>query len=143
MKTLIQNRKARYDYEFLDTYNAGIQLFGSEAKAIRAGLASVVDAFCYFNNGELFIKNFIIQSNSKFFEHEPNRDRKLLLTKKELRKLENNLDKHLTIIPLSLFLNDRGLIKCEIALSKGKKNYDKREALKLKESKNQMKNYDI
>jgi SsrA-binding protein len=147
MKSLIQNRRARFDYEFLDKYNAGLQLFGSEVKAIRLGEASVVDGFCYFVDNELFIKNFIIRSNSKFFEHDPNRDKKLLLNKKELKKIKNKMDKHLTIVPISIFLNERGKIKCEIAVSRGKKNYDKKSATRereiIKETKKEIKHYEI
>ncbi len=134
MKTLIQNKKAKFDYEFLDKYDAGLQLLGSEVKAIRAGEANIVDSFCYFVEGELFITNFIIRSNSKFFEHEPNRLKKLLLNKKELRKIESKLEKHLTIVPVSIFVNDRGKIKCEIAVSRGKKNYDKKKQIKEHET---------
>jgi SsrA-binding protein len=142
MKTLIQNRKARFDYEFLDKYDAGLQLLGSEVKAIRAGEASVVDAFCYFVKGELFITNFLIRSNSKFFEHDPNRPKKLLLNKKELRKIQSKLEKHMTIVPVSIFLNDRGKIKCEIAVSRGKKNYDKKKTILEREClKNSLKEY--
>jgi len=142
MKTLIENRKARFDYEFLDKYNAGLQLLGSEVKAIRAGEASVVDAFCYFVKDELFITNFLIRSNNKFFEHDPNRLKKLLLNKKELRKIQSKLEKHMTIVPVSIFLNDRGIIKCEIAVSRGKKNYDKKKTILERESlKNSLKEY--
>ena len=141
MSTLILNRKARFDYEFLDKFTAGVQLVGSEVKAIKAGEVSIVDAFCYFQDGELYLKNLSVTSKDKFFEHDPNRDKKLLLKKKELTKLYNKLEKHLTIIPVALFLNARNLIKCEIALAKGKKLHDKRESLKAKDVKKELKEY--
>lgn len=133
-KTLIQNRKARFDYEFLDTYQAGIKLVGSEAKAIKNGEASVTDAFCYFKDGELYLKNFLIKSKDKFFEHDPARDKKLLLRGKELTKIQNTMEKHLTIVPVVFYLTDRNLIKCDIAIAKGKKNYDKRDSIKAKDA---------
>lgn len=132
--SLLTNRKAKFDYEFLDKYNAGIQLYGSEVKAIKNGRASLVDAFCYISNGELFIKNFNITSLSNFFEHDSNRDKKLLLKSKEIDKIKNSLDKHLTIVPVSIYLNERNKIKCEIAVARGKKNYDKRETIKKRDA---------
>jgi SsrA-binding protein len=132
--SLLTNRKAKFDYEFLDKYNAGIQLYGSEVKAIKSGRASLVDAFCYISKGELFIKNFNITSLSNFFEHESNRDKKLLLKSKEIDKIKNSLDKHLTIVPVSIYLNERNKIKCEIAVARGKKNYDKRETIKKRDA---------
>jgi SsrA-binding protein len=143
MSTLILNRKAKFDYEFLDKYNAGIQLLGSEVKAIKRGEANVVDAFCYFNGNELFIKNFVIRSNDKFFEHDPNRDKKLLLKRQELNRIKNKLEKHLTIVPVVFYLSERNKIKVEIAIAKGKKNHDKRESIKAKEAKKEMTNYEI
>lgn len=130
---LIANRKAKFDYEFIDKYSAGIVLSGSEVKAIRDGRATLVDAFCYISNGELFIKNFNISTTNSFFGHDPNRDKKLLLKSKEISKIKNSLDKHLTIVPIGIHANDRNKIKCEIAVAKGKKNYDKREAIKKKD----------
>lgn len=138
MAVLTTNRKAWFDYTFLETYKAGISLLGSEVKAIKAGRTSIVDAFCYFANGELFLKNLIIQADDKFFQHDPNRDKKLLLKKKELKALERDLDKHLTIIPINIYTTDRNLIKCEIALAKGKKNYDKRQDIKERDLKKQL-----
>lgn len=143
MSTLILNRKAKFDYEFLERYTAGIVLVGSEAKAIKNGQASVVDAFCYFNGNELFIKNFTVQSKDKFFEHEPNRDKKLLLKKQELKRIKNTMEKHLTIVPIVFFLSDRNKIKCEIAIARGKKNHDKRETIKAKDAQKELKNYAI
>ena len=132
--SLLTNRKAKFDYEFLDKYSAGIQLYGSEVKAIKSGRASLVDAFCYISKGELFIKNFNITSLSNFFEHDSNRDKKLLLKSKEIDKIKNSLDKHLTIVPVSIYLNERNKIKCEIAVARGKKNYDKRETIKKRDA---------
>ena len=142
MNTLLLNRKAKYEYEFLDKYTAGVQLFGSEVKAIKNGSASLVNAFCYFVGKELFVKNFNITSKNSFFEHIPERDKKLLLKKKELRKIQNTLEKHFTIVPISFFLNERGLIKCEIAIARGKKTHDKRNSIKENEAKRELKNYE-
>jgi SsrA-binding protein len=141
MSTLITNRKARFDYEFLEKYSAGIQLYGSEVKAIKDGRVSLADAFCYINKDELYIKNFLITSDSLFFQHEPNRDKKLLLKKREITKIKNSLDKHLTIVPVSFYINDRNKIKCEIAVAKGKKNYDKRETIKKRDIEREIKSY--
>lgn len=137
----IRNKKASFDYEFLDTYTAGIVLTGTEIKSIRAGKAGLVDSFCLFEGGELWAKG--IHINEYFYgsynNHIPARDRKLLLTKKELRKLARSLaDPGTTIVPTSLFINERGLAKLKIALAKGKKEYDKRQSLKEKDDKRQM-----
>ena len=134
----IRNKKASFDYEFLDTYTAGIVLTGTEIKSIRAGKAGLVDSFCLFERGELWAKG--IHINEYFYgsynNHIPSRDRKLLLTKKELRKLERGLaTPGTTIVPTSLFINERGLAKVKIALAKGKKEYDKRESIKEKDMK--------
>jgi len=138
---LLTNRKAKFDYEFLDRYNAGIQLYGSEVKAIKGGRVSVADAFCYINNGELYLKNFNITSDNKFFEHDSNRDKKLLLKKREIIKIKDSMDKHLTIVPVYFYLNERNKIKCEIAVARGKKNYDKRETIKKRDVEREIKNY--
>jgi SsrA-binding protein len=129
---LIKNRKASFDYFFLDEYIAGIQLYGSEVKSIKAGKISMVDAFCYLEKNEVYIKglNIVPMGN---FSHEPTRVRKLLLKKKEILKIERDLDTGITIIPITLFSNERGKIKIRIALSKGKKNYDKRSSDREKE----------
>ena len=137
----IRNKKASFDYELLDKYTAGIVLTGTEIKSIRAGKAGLTDSFCLFENGELWVKGMNI--NEYFYgsynTHLPNRDRKLLLTKKELRKLARGLnDPGTTIVPTSLFINERGLAKVNIALAKGKKEYDKRQSLKEKDDKRQM-----
>ena len=129
----IINRKVKFEYEFLDTYIAGIQLIGTEMKPIRNGKVSLVDSFCFFNNNELFLKNAVINNDGTAFTHTPNRDRKLLLKKKEINKLQRDLTDGLTIIPYKLFINSKGFVKVEIILGKGKKNYDKRETIKKRD----------
>lgn len=135
----IKNRKARFQYEILDKYIAGIVLKGTEIKAIREGKATIAESFCEFNDHqELFVVNMNIQeySHASAFSHESRTARKLLLNRSELKKLEKEIKTTgLTIIPLRLFTNDRGLAKLEIALCRGKKEYDKREAIKKRESK--------
>lgn len=133
----IKNRRATFDYEILERYVAGIQLAGTEIKSIRGSHVSLVDSFCYFNRGELFVKGMRVSEYfyGTFSNHRPDRERKLLLQKKELRKLERKIKENgLTIIPLRLFINDRGFAKLEIALARGKKQYDKRESLKEKDA---------
>jgi SsrA-binding protein len=130
MKTHITNKKAKFEYFFERTENAGMVLFGSEVKAIRNGKCSLVDAFCSFENEELFIRGMNIPNEGNAFTHEPTRSRKLLLKRKELNKLEKDLIKGLTIIPYRIFENDYGLLKIEISLAKGKKLYDKRSTIK-------------
>ena len=132
----IKNRKASFEYQFIDKYLAGIQLRGSEIKSIREGKVSLQEAYCTFENEELFVKNMNISpyEQATHTNHDPKRDRKLLLTKKELEKLEKKYEeKGLTIIPVRLFINNKGLAKLEIALGKGKKLYDKREDIKKKD----------
>lgn len=134
----IKNRKARFEYEILDKYVAGIVLRGTEIKAIREGKASIAESFCEFSNGELFVINMTIQeySHATHFNHSPKSERKLLLNRRELKKLEREVkNSGLTIIPLLLFTNEKGLAKLEIALAKGKKQYDKRETMKDRDSK--------
>lgn len=134
----IKNRKAKFEYEILDTFTAGIVLRGTEIKAIREGKASIAESFCEFSNGELFVINMTIQeySHARNFAHSPKSERKLLLNKSELKKLEKEVkNSGLTIIPLVLFTNNKGLAKMDIALSKGKKDYDKREVIKDRENK--------
>jgi SsrA-binding protein len=126
----IKNRKAYFDYLFLEDYQVGIQLTGTEVKAIRNGKISLVDSFCYFKSGELFLKGANISATEDAFTHNPLRERKLLLKRKELDKLERNLDKGMTIVVKRIYTNDRGLIKLEVSLSKGKKNFDKRASIK-------------
>jgi len=135
----IVNKKAKFEYEFLQTETCGIQLVGSEVKSIRNGKASISEGYCYFNNGELFVKGMNISDYGFGSSHDTTRDRKLLLKRKELNNLENQLTNGLTIIPYRLFLNDKGLIKVEIALSKGKKLYDKRDSIKSRDIERDMK----
>jgi SsrA-binding protein len=137
----IKNRKASFEYSFIDKYEAGIQLTGTEIKSIRVGEANIADAFCTFFNGELFVRNMSISAykDGTYNNHESKRDRKLLLNKKEIKKLLGKMkDKGLTIVPLRLFIADSGYAKLEIALAKGKKSYDKREDLKSKDAKREM-----
>ena len=134
----IQNKRARFDYEILDKYNAGIVLTGTEIKSIRLGKASITESFCEFSNNELFVINATIEEYlyGTHYNHKAKSERKLLLNRKELKKLEkDNQNKGLTIFPLRLYTTDKGLAKLEIALCKGKKNYDKRESLKEQDSK--------
>lgn len=130
----IKNKRARFDYEILDKYTAGIVLSGTEIKSIRNSKASISESFCEFNdNGELFIINMQIDeySHGSHYNHKPKAERKLLLNKNELKKLKKEVSTSgLTIIPLNLFLNDRGLAKLNIALARGKKLYDKRDTIK-------------
>ena len=139
----IKNRKASFDYIFLDTYVAGIQLVGVEIKSIRKGSVNLSESYCVFQRGELYLKNVHISpyENAGFIKVDPLRDRKLLLNKHELRKLSEGVSrKGLTIVPTKMFINERGLCKVEVCLCQGKKNYDKREALKEKDLKKSMKN---
>lgn len=132
----ILNKKASYEYSFLDKYVAGLLLTGTEIKSIRLGKANITDGFCVFQNGELIARNIQINEYEKgtHYNHEPKRDRKLLLNKHELKKLEGALkDQGLTIVPLKLFINEKGWAKLEIALAKGKKLFDKREDIKKKD----------
>ena len=137
----IRNKRASFDYEFLEEYNAGIILTGTEIKSVRAGKASLVDSYCYFDKGELWVKGIHIAEYrlGTYYNHEEKRERKLLLTRKELRKLERNVkETGLTIIPVKMFITDKGWAKLRIALAKGKKEFDKRETLKLKDAKRDM-----
>lgn len=141
----IQNKKAQFEYAFLEKYTAGMVLKGTEIKSIRQGKVSMADAYCFFNGEELFLKNLNIAKydNGTHYNHEPLRDRKLLLTRKELRKLISKLtDKGLTIIPTRVYISEQGLAKIEIGLAKGKKLYDKRESIKERDvSRDQMREY--
>lgn len=139
----IKNRKASFEYTFLDTYVAGIQLVGVEIKSIRQGKVNLSEAYCVFQHGELFLMNTHISpyENAGYVKVDPLRDRKLLLNKKELRKLSEGVSrKGLTIVPVKMFINDRGLCKVEICLCQGKKSYDKRDALKEKDLKRRVNN---
>ena len=135
----IQNKKARFQYEVLDKYTAGIVLTGTEIKSIRSSKASIAESFCEFNEqGELFVINATIEEYAfgNYYNHRPKAERKLLLNKKELKKLHKEVQNTgLTIIPLRLFINDKGYAKLEIALAKGKKLYDKRETIKDRDNK--------
>ena len=135
----IKNKRARFEYELLDTYVAGIVLSGTEIKSIRLGKASISESFCEFNDkGELFVINMQVDeyAHGSHYNHRPKAERKLLLNKQELKKLHKEVKASgLTIVPLSLFINDRGLAKMKIALAKGKKLYDKRETIKERDTK--------
>lgn len=137
----IRNKRASFDYEFLEEYNAGIVLTGTEIKSIRAGKASLVDSYCYFHNNELWVKGVHIAEYrlGTYYNHDEKRERKLLLGRKELSKLQRKLkEAGLTIVPTRIFLTEKGWAKMHIALAKGKKEYDKRESLKLKDAKKDM-----
>ncbi len=143
MKSSIQikNKKASFLYEFIDRYTAGIRLTGTEIKSIRNGQANLNDAYCFFRDHELFIRGMHIREYEmgNIYNHDPNRDRKLLLNRRELMKLEKGTaEKGFTIVPVKLFLNDRGLAKLDIALARGKKQYDRRESLKEKDARREM-----
>jgi SsrA-binding protein len=129
-KIMFVNKKARFEYEFIRTEVAGIQLHGSEVKSIKDGKISMTEAFCVFIGGELYVKNINITGNGTAYSHEPIRDRKLLLKKQELIKLQKDLIKGFTIIPYKFFKNERGVFKMEIALARGKKLHDKRATIK-------------
>ncbi|WP_437368994.1 SsrA-binding protein SmpB [Maribacter litoralis] len=135
----IKNKRARFEYELQDKFTAGIVLAGTEIKAIREGRASISESFCEFNdNGELFVINMQIDeySHASHFNHKPKAERKLLLQKRELKKLGKEVKTSgLTIVPLRVFINDRGLAKMQIALAKGKKLFDKRETIKDRDNK--------
>lgn len=132
----IKNRRATFDYAIGDTFTAGIVLTGTEIKSIRLGKASLVDTFCYVNNGEVWIKNMYIAEYfyGTYNNHTERRDRKLLLNKKEIRQLEKNgKESGFSIVPLRLFINDRGYAKIVIGIGRGKKEYDKRQSIKERE----------
>ena len=137
----IKNKKAFFDYEILETFIAGIKLAGTEIKSIRGSKASLVDSYCAFWAEELYVKNMHIAEYElgTCNNHIAKRDRKLLLTRKELDKIQKkSKEGGITIVPLKLFINDRGLAKLEIALAKGKKTFDKRETMKLKDASREM-----
>ncbi len=138
---LIKNKRATFDYALLDTYTAGIVLFGTEIKSIRRGKVSLVDSFCFFTDDAVWVKNINISEDfyGSYNNHAPKRDRKLLLTKKEIRKLRAaTKDTGFTVVPTKLFINEKGLAKLEIAVAKGKKEYDKRESIKERDDKRMM-----
>ncbi len=133
---VIKNKRASFDYEFVEKFVAGIVLCGTEIKSIRAGKASLADSYCYFVGGELFVRNMNISEYwwGSFNRHDPRRDRKLLLNARELRRLQRAVkEKGLTIVTVKMFINEHGYAKLEIALARGKKEFDKREAIKEKD----------
>jgi len=138
---VIKNKKASHDYEFLDKYIAGIKLTGTEIKSIRLGKAALADSYCLFREGELYLKGMHISEYwwGNLNNHDPLRERKLLLNKRELRKIERKVkETGLTIVVIKVFINERGLAKAEIAISRGKKEYDKRQTLKRKDSEREL-----
>ncbi len=137
----IRNKRARFEYHLEDIYQAGLQLSGTEIKSIRNGKASILEAYCIYSIGEVWIRNMHITEyeNGSFYNHKPRADRKLLLNKKEIDKIENFLKiKGNTLIPLKLFLSEKGWVKIEIACAIGKKLHDKRQDLKEKDDKREM-----
>lgn len=137
----IRNKKASFEYFFVDTFTAGIVLTGTEIKSIRMGKASLVDTFCYINNGEIWVKGMNISPYfyGSYNNHESKRDRKLLLNKREIRNLQEATKQvGFTIVPTLLFIDDHGRAKLDIALAKGKKEFDKRQTLKEKEDRREM-----
>jgi SsrA-binding protein len=137
MDIVIKNKKASHDYEFLEKFVAGIKLTGTEIKSIRLGKAALADSYCFFSGRELFIRGMHIAEYwwGNLNNHDPLRERKLLLNKRELKRIERKVkETGLTIIVTKVFINERGLAKAEIAISKGKKEYDKRQSIKKKDS---------
>src|SRR6478609_4613566 len=137
----IRNRQATYEFELLDKYIAGLVLMGTEIKSIREGKVNLQDGYCYFNDGELFVKgvNITPYAQGTHYNHEAQRERKLMLKRSELKKLEGKVEeKGLTLVPTRLFINDRGLAKLEIAIGRGKKTHDKRESIKEKDVKREL-----
>ena len=144
----IKNRRAEFEYFLVQTYNAGIVLTGTEIKSVRTGKVNLKDGYCFMDKGELWLKNVHISPYKfgSYANHQPMRERKLLLTKRELRKIDAKLkEKGLTMIPVQMYISERGYAKIDISLAKGKKFFDKRQTLKTKETKRemdrQMKNY--
>lgn len=137
----IINRKARFEYYFVSTFEAGLMLKGTEIKSIRKGNVNLNDAYCTFEGGALYIRNLYISEyeNGTYSNHEPRQTRKLLLRKTELRKLERRVsEKGMTIVPYRMYFNERGFVKLEIALAQGKKAFDKRDAIKERDNKREM-----
>lgn len=136
----IKNKKAKFNYEFIETYTAGIVLSGTEVKSLRLGKASIVDAFCSFKDGELWVRNLHIAeyANRGYMNHEPMQERKLLLNRKELKKLERKVkERGFTIVAYRIFFSDNGYAKVNIALARGKREFDKREDIKRRDTKMQ------
>lgn len=148
-RLIVDNRKAHYNYNLLDEYQAGIVLYGSEMKSIRNHKVNMTDAYCTFVNGELIIKNMHISEYDKmdrawFEDTNPKRDRKLLLTKKELKKLNQKVKtRGFTIVPVLMYINERGLCKIKIALASGKHTYDKSQAIKERDLDREIKRYQV
>ncbi|MFN5169612.1 MAG: SsrA-binding protein SmpB [Cyclobacteriaceae bacterium] len=137
----VRNKRASFEFEILDKYVGGLVLRGTEIKSIREGKVNLQDGYCYFNSNELFVKGVQISpyAQGSYYNHEGGRERKLLLKRSELNKLRAKVEeKGLTLVPLRLFINDRGLAKMEIALARGKKLYDKRESIKDRETKREL-----
>jgi SsrA-binding protein len=137
----IRNKRASFEYYLLEEFVAGLQITGTEIKSIREGKANLTDAYCGFKGEELFVINMHVAEYAlgTHYNHEPKRDRKLLLNKRELRKIATKTkEKGLTMIPMELFVNEKGLAKLKFAIAKGKKLYDKRETLKVKDNKREM-----
>jgi SsrA-binding protein len=140
-KINVQNKKATFEFEILERFDAGIVLKGSEIKSIRNGGGSISEAFCFMRNGELFIRGMNIPeySHGAYANHEPVTVRKLLLSKRELTRIDGRVrEKGLSVIPLRLFVNERGFAKLEIGIGRGKKKFDKRESLKEKDTKREL-----
>jgi SsrA-binding protein len=140
-KVNIKNKRARFEYHLEETFTAGMVLTGTEIKSIRSNKASILESFCIYDKGEVWIRNMFINEyvNSSFYHHKPKGDRKLLLNKREINKIEKWMkDKGNTIVPLKIFINEKGWAKIEIACAKGKKLYDKREDLKSKDDQRDM-----
>ena len=137
----IKNKKASFEFEFIETYTAGIVLTGTEIKSIRLSKASIAEAYGLISKNEILLRNMYIQpyENGTHYNHQPRRDRKLLLNRSEINKIDRKIkSKGLTLVPVNLFINKKGLAKVEIALAKGKKIYDKREELKKKDAKREI-----
>tara|TARA_Y100000813_G_scaffold148886_1_gene109330 strand:- start:599 stop:1060 length:462 start_codon:yes stop_codon:yes gene_type:complete len=137
----IKNKKASFEFEFIETYTAGIVLTGTEIKSIRLSKASIAEAYGLISKNEILLRNMYIQpyENGTHYNHQPRRDRKLLLNRSEINKIDRKIkSKGLTLVPINLFINKKGLAKVEIALAKGKKIYDKREDLKKKDAKREI-----
>lgn len=137
----IRNRQASFEYELLDKYTAGLVLMGTEIKSIREGKVNLQDGYCYLNNGELFVKgiNITPYAEGTHYNHEATRERKLLLKRSEIKKLESKAEeKGYTLVPTRLFINDKGLAKLEIAVARGKKLHDKRDSIKERDAKREL-----
>ena len=140
----IRNRQAYYDFFIEDKYDAGMVLTGTEVKSLRAGRASFNDSYCYFHRGEMWVKSLHIAeySHGTSSNHDPLRERKLLLNKKELRKIESKIkEKGITVVPLRIFFSEKGIAKMELGLGKGKKIFDKRDTIKQRDNEREMKKF--